>query len=63
MTKTICDICGKDMPVNIIGEPIKNLNFCISSYGKIWDICNKCRNELNEWIKEHKAEREDKKNE
>lgn len=53
MTKTVCDICGKEMPtvtfVNTI-EDLKNLNFCISSYGKIWDICNECREDLSRWI-------------
>jgi len=58
MTKTICDICGKEMPASII-EPIRNYNFCISSHGKVWDVCNECREALNEWIKCRKAESED----
>ena len=53
MTKTVCDICGKEMPtvkfVNTI-EDLENLNFCISSYGKIWDICDECRVDLSRWI-------------
>lgn len=64
MTKTVCDICGKEMPtvtfVNTI-EDLKNLNFCISSYGNIWDICIECRESLNRWMTMRKAESEDKK--
>lgn len=53
MTKTICDICGKEMPSDAIA--IKDYRFCISSYGKAWDICNKCREELNNWINQRKS--------
>ena len=58
MRKTVCDICGKEMPTANFGDAIGNLNFCISSHGKIWDICNECRNDLNEWMKKRKAESE-----
>ena len=60
MTKTVCDICGKEMPSSILGDTIKNMNFCISSYGKIWDICNECRVSLNGWITVRRQESEDK---
>lgn len=60
MTKTICDICGKDMPLDIENRPIKDYKFCITNYGKAWDICNECRDELDKWIKRRKAESEDK---
>lgn len=50
MTKTVCDICGKEMPTKKYTDTIKNLNFCISSYGEIWDICTECREELNRWM-------------
>ena len=59
MTKTICDICGKEMPLDYV-KPVKDYKFCISSYGKAWDVCNECRNELDEWMKKRKAESEDK---
>jgi hypothetical protein len=49
MTKTVCDICGKEMPTTK-GDIIENLNFCISSHGKIWDIYTECRESLNEWM-------------
>ena len=40
MTKTICDICGKEIPITTTSkDPIYDLKFCISSYGKMWDIC------------------------
>ena len=60
MTKTICDICGKDMPLEIHSRPIRDYKFCISSYGNMWDICDECRNELDRWIKKRKAESENK---
>lgn len=57
MTKTVCDICGKEMPTSIFGD-IKNMNFCISSHGRTWDICTKCRESLNRWMTMRKAEKE-----
>lgn len=53
-----CDICGKEMPLGIFSRSTKDYNFCISSYGKIWDVCTECRDELNEWMKKRKAESE-----
>lgn len=50
MTKTVCDICGKKMPTPKFVDSIENMNFCISSHGKIWDICNECRVDLNRWM-------------
>ena len=36
MTKTICDICGKEIPTTTTSkDPIYDLKFCISSYGKM----------------------------
>lgn len=58
MTKTICDICGKEIPSEMYASSIKDYKFCISSYGKVWDVCTECRNELNEWTKKRKAESE-----
>ena len=49
MTKTVCDICGKEMPT-IKADTIENHEFCISSYGEIWNICTECRESLNRWI-------------
>ena len=54
MTKTVCDICGKEMPTQK-GDSIYNLKFCISSYGKIWDICTECRDSLEKWMTIRKA--------
>ena len=50
MTKTVCDICGKEMPTIKFVDTIENHAFCISSYGEIWDICTECRESLNKWI-------------
>ena len=57
MTKTLCDICGKEMPMKII-EPLRNYNFCISTHGRAWDICNECREDLNKWIISQKNKKE-----
>lgn len=59
MTRTVCDICGAEMPTSKFGENIKNLNFCISSYGKMWDICTKCRESLNRWMTIRKQQAEE----
>ena len=58
MRKTICDICGKEMRNEMLGAPISSYKFCISTHGKAWDICFECREELNKWIKQRKAESE-----
>ena len=51
MTKTICDICGREMQNSKFMDKIEDLNnFCISSHGKIWDICIECREDLNKWM-------------
>lgn len=34
MTKTICDICGKEMPTQKFADSIEDMKFCISSHGK-----------------------------
>ena len=50
MTKSVCDICGKEMPNIKFADTIEKQNFCISSHGKIWDICTECRVDLNGWM-------------
>ena len=60
MTKTVCDICGKEMPNAKFADTIENLNFCISSNGKKWDICTECRVSLNSWMTIRRAKNEDK---
>ena len=62
MTKVVCDICGKEIPAIIYVDAIKNFNFCISSRGKKWDICNECRENFNEWMNTRKLESEEKNN-
>lgn len=52
MTRTLCDICGKEMPTEIFVGNIEDLNFCISSHGRSWDICDDCRESLNRWLAE-----------
>ena len=58
MTKTVCDICGKEMLVERSIVPISMQKFCITSYGKAWDICDECRTSLNDWITTHKQQAE-----
>ena len=50
MIKTVCDICGKEMPTQKYTDRIENYEFCISSYGEIWDMCTECRESFNKWI-------------
>lgn len=69
MIKTVCDICGKDMPPTIIekipyitmrdGEVVdtEDYNFIISSPGKVWDICKECKSDLVKWMKKSIEER------
>ena len=56
MTKTICDVCGKEISAIKSACRIEDYKFCISSFGRIWDICNDCRQELNEWLKRKSQE-------
>lgn len=61
MTKTVCDVCGKEMGSSLpIASSIRDYNFCISNFGKKWDICDECREELNVWIKNRKAKAKEK---
>ena len=53
MTKTICDICGKEIPTTTMS---KDRRFCISSYGNMWDICPECREDFNRWMVIRKSE-------
>ena len=59
MTKTTCDICGKEMPTPKFEDTIEDMPFCISSYGKKWDICVECSESLNRWMGIRKAESEE----
>ncbi len=55
MKKIVCDICGSEMKnTSFIDaeDNFKELQFCISSYGKIWDVCDECRVSLSKWMKE-----------
>ena len=59
MTKTICDICGKEMPTAKFVDNIEDMNFCMSSHGRIWDICTECRESLNTWMTARRQESEE----
>lgn len=55
MTKRFCDICGKEMSsIVTVPSSIKFASFAISENGKIWDVCDECRVELGEWVRNRK---------
>jgi len=37
-------------------DRIEDLNFCISSHGRIWDICVACSDDLERWMTIRRAE-------
>lgn len=55
MTITICDICGKQTEKST--GPLSAYKFAISSNGRMWDICNDCRESLNRCITIRRGER------
>ena len=58
-SKSICDICGKDMPSTIsVESATRKYAFTITSSEKIWDICDACRRDFKKWIKTRKMEEE-----
>lgn len=60
-SKSICDICGKEMP-SVISVALANekYDFTISSSGKIWDMCDACRCSFRKWAKTRKGGRDNK---
>ena len=58
MTITVCDICGKNMSTTKCVNTIEDINFYISSRGKMWDICNECLESLNKWMAMRRKESE-----
>ena len=57
MTKTVCDICGREM--DTIPTYIKNVNYFRISYnGRIWDICDGCRVDFFKWVEQRKVGQE-----
>lgn len=59
MTKQVCDICGKEMSTTGFTDFLNNMNLKITTHGKIWDICPKCRESFNEWKNKRKKESEE----
>ena len=51
MTKTTCDICGKEMDTDLYPADIEDRHFCISSMGRPWDICDECLKEIGNLLK------------
>lgn len=58
MKKIICDICGKELSLTygIRETALKDIHFAISSHGRLWDICQECRDSLNDWMMERKID-------
>ena len=55
MIKVFCDICNRDMNENMRSTMSKEERaFSMSSYGREWDICDECRQDLNRWITERR---------
>lgn len=61
MTKTVCDICGEEIPTTKIVDAMNDQKFCISRGGWRWDVCDKCQESLANWMTTRRIEREDKK--
>lgn len=62
MTKRFCDVCGKEMNrLTTISDSIRFATFAISENGKFWDVCDECRVELSEWIRNKKEEKNESK--
>ena len=54
MTKTVCDICGKDVYGIIYSSGIEEYQFSISANGRKWDLCSECREDFCNWVKNRK---------
>lgn len=50
MTRTICDICGKEIDTRKMPKVINDYPFSISLRGVKLDVCEKCRKNLYDWI-------------
>ena len=64
MTKHFCDICGKEVKeISTIATVTDSMIFftdlTISKNGKYLDICDGCKNELKEWIRNKKKDGEE----
>ncbi len=56
MIITTCDICGKEMPTELYPKDIEDRHFCISSLGRPWDICEECKDEIENLVKKRYKE-------
>ena len=56
MTKTICDLCGKDTQTDKHLGEARDYIYNITNYGTPIDLCVGCRRELHEWIDKRKEE-------
>lgn len=56
MTKTICDLCGKDVQTNKHKGEARDYIYTITNFGIPIDLCVECRKALYEWIGKRKEE-------
>lgn len=50
MIKTMCDICGKEIPPIKFLKSDDHKKFNISTCGRRWDLCDECQTDLNIWL-------------
>lgn len=56
MTRIMCDICGKDIPLGMNFKDTKRHGFRITIYETKLDMCKECREALYDWIINRRAE-------
>lgn len=59
MQKIVCDICGKEIGIDNL-KGIKEHQFVISTFGRIWNICQNCRGDLLIWIRSRRESEDDR---
>ena len=59
MTKTICDICKREIPTSIYSSQISEVQFSIKYNGRYLDVCDKCKKDFSEWMNKRAKEAAD----
>lgn len=55
-TKTICDLCGKEVFSTIASIDSEKYTYSIEIHETSLDMCKECREALGEWVKKRKEE-------
>ena len=61
MQKIVCDICGKEIGTGKLKGIIEH-QLTISTFGRIWNICQNCRGDLLIWIRSRRESKDANKN-